>query len=119
MSRLAEILKSLSEILSEYKPAIEVIEHSLEDDKEYLNIRIVIKHKNTTVMIREYIYKEAIVAYGYYLRVASYEEWWDNRPHHQEVPTYPHHRHVDGKIKPLEGRSIKEFLHHLRELLSR
>jgi hypothetical protein len=35
------------------------------------------------------------------------------------VPTYPHHRHVNGKIKPLEGRSIKEFLHHLRELLSK
>jgi len=61
------------------------------------------------VMIREYIVEETIVAYGYYLRAANYEEWWDNRPHHQEVPTYPHHRHVNGKIKPLEGRSIKEF----------
>ena len=119
MSRLAEILKLLREILGEYKPTIEVIEHSLENEEEYLNIRIIIKHKNTIVVIREYICEETIVAYGYYFRMISHEEWWDNRPHHQEVLTYPDHRHVNGKIEPLERRSIEEFLHYLRELLSK
>jgi len=49
----------------------------------------------------------------------NHEEWCDNRPHHQELPTYPDHKHVNGKIEPLERRSIEEFLHHLRELLSK
>jgi hypothetical protein len=44
--------------------------------------------------------------YGCYLRAANYEEWWDDR-------------HVNGRIKPLKGWFIKEFLHHLRELLSK
>jgi hypothetical protein len=118
LSRLAEVLKLVREILGEHKPVVEVIEHFLEDEKEYLNIRIVIEYKNAIAIIREYIYRETVIAYGYYFRMTGYEEWWDNRPHHQELPTYPDHKHIDGKIEPLEKRSIEEFLRHLGELLA-
>jgi len=117
LSRLTEVLKLVREILGEHEPIIEVIEHSLRDDREYLNIKMTIERKNAVIMIREYVREGNIVAYGYYFRTAGHEEWWDNRPHHREVPTYPDHEHVDGKIEPLKGRSIEEFLRHLGELL--
>lgn len=76
MSRLTEVLKLVREILGEHEPIIEVIEHSLRDDREYLNIKMTIERKNAVIMIREYVREGNIVAYGYYFRTAGHEELW-------------------------------------------
>jgi len=88
-----------------------VIEHYIinEDNIEYLNVRINIPHANTVVVIREYWQGNDLVAYGYYLRAYDYEEWWDNRPHHPEIQTYPHHRHLGEEIYPLQDPSLEKF----------
>ena len=59
------------------------------------------------------------MAYGYYVRVKSYEEWWDNRPHGGEVTTFPHHRHLKGKVEPLFDHSLEAFLERVKELVRR
>ena len=38
---------------------------------------------------------------------------YDNAPHHSEVATYPHHKHIRGKEKPKQSKEIG-----LREVLA-
>ncbi|WP_397470751.1 toxin-antitoxin system TumE family protein [Pyrofollis japonicus] len=42
---------------------------------------------------------------------------WDNRPHHPEIPTHPHHRHIDGEVYPPPNPSLEDFLKRARSLL--
>ena len=62
---------------------------------------------------------DQVVAYSYYWLSQSGEtiEGWDNAPHHPEVETHPHHRHVAGKVEPLEDPSPEAFLEHVTETL--
>jgi len=108
----------IDRFLAEYNPVVRVIEHyTMDEDIEYLNVRIYIPRAYTLVVIREYWQGRNLVAYGYYLRTYDYEEWWDNRPHHPEVQTQPHHRHSRGEVHPLQNPSIEEFLINVKQLL--
>lgn len=35
---------------------------------------------------------------------------WDNSPHHKDISTYPHHKHVEGMTKPSKEISLKEVM---------
>ena len=35
---------------------------------------------------------------------------YDNAPHHPEIPTHPHHKHVKGSITPLQEPMIEKFI---------
>jgi len=117
--RLRHILDLINRLLGEYDPIVRVIEHYTvdEEDVEYLNIKINIPHANTVVVIREYWQGKSLVAYGYYLRTHDYEEWWDNRPHHPEIQTHPHHKHIGGEVHPSQNPSLEEFLGTVKQLL--
>ena len=119
MTRLYLVLSLISSLLSEYNPVVRVIEHYImnEGEVEYLNINITIPRINMVVVIREYWKERNLVAYGYYLRVHDYEEWWDNRPHHPEIQTHPHHRHLGGEVYPLQDPSLEKFLNTVRQHL--
>ena len=119
MSRLHNVLELVSRFLGEYNPVVRVVEHYTtgEGDIEYLNVRIIIPHTSVLVEIREYWQGNNLVAYGYYLRAYDYEEWWDNRPHHPEIQTHPHHRHLGGEVYPLQDPSLEKFLDTARQLL--
>ncbi len=43
---------------------------------------------------------------------------YDNAPHHRGVPTYPHHKHVDDRVEPLEEPYIESFLKEALQALS-
>ncbi|WP_143522162.1 toxin-antitoxin system TumE family protein [Pyrodictium delaneyi] len=62
---------------------------------------------------------DKVIAYSYYWLSQSGEtiEGWDNAPHHPEVETYPHHRHVGGEVRPLEDPSLEAFLEHVKGTL--
>ncbi len=119
MTRLRYIFNLINKLLGEHDPVVRVIEHYVmdEEDIEYLNLRISIPHANAVVVIREYWQGNNLVAYGYYLRAYDYEEWWDNRPHHPEIQTHPHHRHLRGEAYPLQDPSLEKFLDTVRQLL--
>lgn len=117
MARLDEILDFIKEYLSEFKPVIIVSEHSLEEEREYINLRIIIEQLRVLIIIREYLVRGNVIAYGYYFRTRTHEEWWDNRPHHPEISTYPHHKHTSGKIEPLKTPSLESFLEHIKKFL--
>lgn len=119
MTRLRHIFDLINRLLGGYSSVVRVIEHDVmdEEDIEYLNVRISIPHANAVVVIREYWQGKDLVAYGYYLRAYDYEEWWDNRPHHPEIQTHPHHRHLGGEAYPLQDPSLEKFLETIRQLL--
>jgi len=111
--RLSHVLKLIEAHLGEAK--VSVLRHEIDENIEYLNVRV--EKSKATLVIREYWRKGKLVAYGYYVRVKGHEEWWDNRPHHPEVVTYPHHKHVMNKVEPLFEPSLEKFMERVRELL--
>ena len=42
---------------------------------------------------------------------------YDNAPYHPEVETFPHHKHVGGRVEPLENPSLEAFLREAKQLL--
>ncbi len=53
---------------------------------------------------------EKSVVYGYYMRISNHVEWWDNRPHHPEISTFPHHRHIGDRVEKLENPDLSAFI---------
>ncbi len=115
--RLSQILRLIEDSFE--GSTILVLKHEVSENAEYLSLRVEIPHSEAFLEIREFWKGNELVAYGYYVRVKDYEEWWDNRPHHREVITFPHHRHVKGKVEPLFDRSLEAFLKRVKELTDR
>ena len=46
---------------------------------------------------------------------------YDNAPHHPEVATYPHHKHIRGKEKPKQSKGIglQEVLSEIERMIVR
>lgn len=120
MTRLHYLLDLIKSILGQFSPITRIMEHYIDAKigAEYVNIRVTISEPDTVLIIRQYWRGGTLVAYGYYVRIGGYEEWWDNRPHHPGVQTFPHHQHVKGKVYPLQDYSLKAFLTRVKELLS-
>lgn len=122
--RLREVLGLAERLLAAYSPRI--VEQEAEESRlldggvqGFLRLRIETLNPRATIVLREYWRRGSLEAYGYYVGVEGYREWWDNRPHHPEVETHPHHRHVGGEILPLHDPCIEAFLRRVQELLER
>ncbi len=120
MTKLYRVLTCINSLLDEFKPVVRVVEHYTDEraGTEYINVRVILQELNAMLVLREYWQGETLAAYGYYIRIVNYEEWWDNRPHHPEIETFPHHRHIGEKVRSLQNPSLEEFLQRARELLS-
>lgn len=35
---------------------------------------------------------------------------YDNAPHHPELPTFPHHKHVDDRVEPCQEPDLQKVL---------
>jgi hypothetical protein len=68
VARLDVVLGFIKEYLSEFKPIIVVSEHSYEEEREYINLRVVIEQLTVLIIIREYLVRGNVIAYGYYFR---------------------------------------------------
>ena len=46
---------------------------------------------------------------------------YDNAPHHPEIATYPHHKHVNGEEMPRRSKEVglKDVLLEIEEMISR
>ena len=42
---------------------------------------------------------------------------YDNVPHHPEVKTHPHHKHVGNKILPTQPPDLSEVLREIDEMI--
>ncbi len=102
--------KSLDEFS---KIIVEVEEHQERRRKDLLILRVkLLLIDSSEVFIREIWRGDDLIAYSYYWISPDGEllEGWDNAPHHPELPTYPHHRHVGGEVLDLPRHDLRDFL---------
>jgi hypothetical protein len=38
---------------------------------------------------------------------------YDNAPHHPELPTFPHHKHVDDQVEPCQEPDLQDVLREI------
>jgi len=91
----------------------EVIRKALFNDEGY--IRVMAKTlRGNELHIFEYIVRNKAEKYAYHLQdpLERLIFRYDNRPHHPEVNTFPHHKHIRNSREPQPSRkpSIKEVL---------
>lgn len=76
---------------------------------------------NDKLHISEAWDQETLIRYAYYwlkqndeLRIG-----WDNAPHHPEVSTRPHHKHIaaQGNVHPSEETNLEEVLRYIKKKL--
>ncbi|MCE4606776.1 MAG: DUF6516 family protein [Desulfurococcales archaeon] len=71
------------------------------------------------VYIMEFISDKGLVKYSYTLLLRDIVMVrYDNAPHHPNITTHPHHKHIMGRIEPLEDSSIEKFLEEIENLVS-
>ena len=42
---------------------------------------------------------------------------YDNAPHHPEIETHPHHKHVGDRVEPLHDHSLEALLEEAKQPL--
>ena len=115
--RLKNILKRVEEITNE------LLRIKLQDLK-LLSIKIATNNptigsfrikgffkKDTFIEIFEFLFLGKVIKYSYTL-VENEKSIlrYDNAPHHQEIHTAPHHKHLKDQIQPLKDPQITEFI---------
>jgi hypothetical protein len=112
--KIRELVKEFSDIVESIK-SIEFTE-----EERVSKIKAKLRLVDATVLwIREIEVYGSIVAYSYYwLRPGgSTIVGWDNAPHHKEVQTFPHHKHIGKNIEPSEQRDVRKVMKFIRDFL--
>ena len=112
-TRLDVVLKKIRDTLGGFLGEIEVLAHYVMNDREYLRVRIELEAG--FIEIREYLISGYVKNYAYYFEYQNKRVWWNNKPHHKEIATYPHHKHEDGVVMPLEKHDLEDFLEHVKK----
>jgi hypothetical protein len=71
----------------------------------------------TQLRVSEVWINEELEKYSYYWLEEDNDVilGWDNAPHHEDVDTFPHHRHEEGEVHASEAVNADKVLQHLRE----
>ena len=70
------------------------------------------------IEIFEFYFSGKLLKYSYtYIKKNTSLLRYDNSPHHKELKSFPHHKHVKDSIRGLEKPSLKELVRELKELL--
>lgn len=108
-TRLQQVIRIIREELLGREYRIKVEKHRIVEDTEYL--RLIVTCEGFEIHIREFLISKKIIRYSYQLIVGGEPVLrYDSVPHHPEVTTYPHHKHVRNRVCPLSNYSLKAFL---------
>ncbi len=91
----------MREILDEFNDIIKTIESSYTAVRygfEFLKMRLRLID-GSSLRIWEKKFKGSLQRYSYYWldELDNQIIGWDNAPHHTEIETFPHHKHMDGE----------------------
>lgn len=113
---------NLRKIADEYSDIVVAIEKfEIVEEEQIAKLKAKLKLFDETIMwIREIWIKGKMVAYSYYWLQPDETIiiGWDNAPHHNEVSTFPHHRHVRNKTEPSQETNLRDVLRFIRNFLS-
>jgi len=105
---------NIPEIIGDFVDIVDKVEsvETIEEEgvaKAKLKIRL---FDGTKLWIREVQVDGALIAYSYYWLRAdnSLIMGWDNAPHHPEISTFPHHKHVGKEIETSHETDIRKVL---------
>jgi len=123
LSRLQNILYSRQEIIIEHLQATETVP----DQKGLVYARLRF-WDNSLLEFTESLVEHGVMLtksnYAYHYQDANSELIfrYDNAPHHQEIPTHPHHKYTPNRVEAAEPphlndvlREIDQLLYHLKE----
>ncbi|MCF6157613.1 MAG: hypothetical protein E3K32_03355 [wastewater metagenome] len=92
----------MKEILNEFTHIIKEIESSLTIEKygfKFLKMKLRLTD-GSSLRIWEKSFADCLQRYSYYWldEVNNQIIGWDNAPHHQDMETFPDHKHVSGRV---------------------
>lgn len=85
----------------------------------YLKIKVTLKDENI-LYVREYVSPdERLYSYHWQDKSGKLISRWDNAPHHQQLGTFPHHKHVaNQRVENSVQTDLTEVLKHIEEVLT-
>lgn len=106
-----DLLKRYDDLIK----SIEVVEYAEEEHVAKLKIRAHL-FDNSILWVREVKIREKLVAYSYYWLHSNGKIiiGWDNAPHHTEISTFPHHKHVGKNVEPSHETKLEDVLDFIR-----
>jgi hypothetical protein len=112
---------NLRKIVSEYPDLVKTIEQLEITEEGYISkLKAKLRFFDGTILwVREVWQKEVIIAYSYYwLRPdETVIIGWDNAPHHREVKSFPHHKHIGGRIEESHENSLTDAFNYIKSFL--
>lgn len=114
---ILHIIDEFSDIIHEYK-----IKKFRNFGALYeINLQIFFIDK-TTLYVRDYLFSDNIRKYSYHWQTEKGEciIRWDNIPHHQNITTFPFHKHIGKKenVAESEAMSLGKVLGLIRNKIS-
>ena len=85
----------------------------------YLSLKIILQN-NASVFTKEYV-SEKERNYSYHWQSVSGKLIirWDNAPHHKNVKTFPHHKHIQGSVAESTEMGMKDVLNFIAKELEK
>ncbi len=79
--------------------SFEILDFRTFQDGFYIKVKVILEN-NSELYIREYVdTEERNYSYHWQSRDGKLIIRWDNAPHHKNIRTYPHHKHINDKVK--------------------
>ena len=112
---------ALRKTIEQFSDIVEFVEKlELSEEEHVSKVKAKLKlFDGTALWIREIRIAGKIEVYSYYwLRPdETIIMGWDNAPHHKEIVSFPHHKHVGNKIEPSQQMNINDVLSFIRNFL--
>jgi len=96
--------------------AVEFLRHEFSKGLELYKCKVILRD-GTNLRILEKYRNDFLIYYSYYWLVAAGDLiiGWDNAPHHPHLKTFPHHKHLAGRKRPVDSdernlSSVMEFI---------
>jgi len=107
------------ELVQTYQELLEGVERfAFQEEEHVAQLRAKLRLFDGTILWAREIYVDGhFETYSYYwLRSdESVIIGWDNAPHHQEIDTHPHHKHVAGHVESSTKRNLQDVLRYIQE----
>ena len=104
-------LQEIQRLLRSFMPGIRIIKTRHERHEALEIVFIDAMYAGYRIIIREIWIGSVLKRYGYQLLHGETPLLrYDNAPHHPELDTSPHHRHIGSHVEPLKDYSLEAFL---------
>ncbi len=76
-----------------------------------------VERLDEVVLLRDEQLVKLRYAYHYQDRSGEPIFRYDNAPHHPNIPTYPHHKHVGSAVVPAQVPDLSEILREIEQII--